>query len=316
MKTTYSKLVVTLSAVCCILISCQEDPFINAPGDNSFNAADKTLADSSFIDPVDDLDIPDEAITVKEAIELCKKLKAGETDMEHAYYVYGFVSSYAPDAATIAQYGNANFYMKDHVTDIEHFYCFQLYGLNKQPFTSVDEIVVGNRVVVCVHLCNFRGTTWETAGKGDGYIYSTTWKEPVIETTGSGTFDSPYTIADLMKLGSKKVSGMQYVRGYIIGTNNNTEKFAEEYLNIGDDLKTYNFVMADTPSATDIHNMIPIQLGTKNALRPEINLKDHPENLGKEVVVYGNISTSYLKVLGMDDIKWIKIGNTEYGSRE
>lgn len=94
----------------------------------------------------------------------------------------------------------------------------------------------------------------------------------------------------------------RYVHGYIIGyvTKNNISHTIFSCGNV-----ETNIVIADSPDETDYHNCMPIQLstGTKNQkeVRAGLNLAVHPENLGKHVVLHGEI-TKYMGTLGLKKV--------------
>ena len=100
-----------------------------------------------------------------------KEMEAGVESTEE-YYIKGKVLAVKTDAATIAQYGNHTFTMIDEGDNSTVFTAFQVYGPGKQKFTSVDDIKVGDEVVVCGKVVNYKGNTPETVGKGAAYVVS------------------------------------------------------------------------------------------------------------------------------------------------
>ena len=101
-----------------------------------------------------------------------KEMEAG-VESTQEYYIKGKVSNVKTDASTISQYGNHTFEMIDEGGDKSTvFTAFQVYGPGKQKFKSVDDIKVGDIVVVCGKVVNFRGNTPETVGKGAAYVVS------------------------------------------------------------------------------------------------------------------------------------------------
>ena len=63
-------------------------------------------------------------------------------------------------------------------------------------------------------------------------------------------------------------------------------------------------MLAESMDETDVAKMIPVQL-PKGAARDALNLKDHPENKGKLVVVKGNL-TAYFGASGLKNVKEYK----------
>ena len=120
--------------------------------------------------------------------------------------------------------------------------------------------------------------------------------------TGSGTEDDPYNIA-----GGIVNQGVdaQWVKGYIVGAANiaNGSITNDSQISWGPDF-TYNenmtnFILADDVNERDINKCMVIYLPSNAAsgIRA-INLKDHPENLGKTLKVKGDLKT-YLGKSGM-----------------
>ena len=74
-----SILVLTV-AVAMAFVGCKESPYINAPGDNTQNT--DSIPEIADPDPTPDpvgVDIPENAITVNQAVKIAMKLAAGET---------------------------------------------------------------------------------------------------------------------------------------------------------------------------------------------------------------------------------------------
>lgn len=109
------------------------------------------------------------------------KIKEMEAGVESAqeYYIKGKVSNIKTDASTITQYGNHTFEMIDEGNSSTVFTAFQVYGPGKQKFTSLNDIKVGDEVVVCGRVVNYKGNTPETVGKGAAYVVS-------INSSGGG----------------------------------------------------------------------------------------------------------------------------------
>lgn len=107
-----------------------------------------------------------------EANEVASKLQSGE-ETSQAYYVHGFVKNFATKHEDgVKNFGNALFYItNDETLAGDDFYCYQVYYLEGNKFTSLDQIKIGDEVVVYGKLTNYNGT-YETVGKGAAYIYS------------------------------------------------------------------------------------------------------------------------------------------------
>ena len=120
-------------------------------------------------------------------------------------YVKGKISRIA-DKGTFTEggtYGNASFYISEDGSQQDEFYCFRILYLNNEKYTSGTDIKVGDEVIVCGQLMNYKGNTPETVS-GAAYLYSlngsTGGGGGGGETTGggSGTLEDPYTPAGAM----------------------------------------------------------------------------------------------------------------------
>ena len=54
-----------------------------------------------------------------------------------------------------------------------------------------------------------------------------------------------------------------------------------------------NVLIADDASCNDIANCLIVKMPAGSALRSQVNLKDHPENLGKELAVNGTLKSAF-----------------------
>ncbi len=119
-------------------------------------------------------------------------------------YVKGVISRIA-DNGTFGQsgtYGNASFYIKDADADAE-FYAFRILYLGNKKYTSGTDIKVGDEVVICGQLMNYRGNTPETVA-GKAYLYSLNSESGgggggegggSGTASGTGTQADPYNVA-------------------------------------------------------------------------------------------------------------------------
>lgn len=119
--------------------------------------------------------------------------------------------------------------------------------------------------------------------------------------TGSGTANDPYNVASGISLQGQNVTA--WVQGYIVGAvkNGNTSVSSNSHINWSApfDLNT-NVVIADDPNCREISNCIIVNLPNNKPLRTEVNLVDHPENLGKQLAVLGTLRT-YFGQAGLRD---------------
>ena len=116
------------------------------------------------------------------------------------------------------------------------------------------------------------------------------------EGEGSGTADDPYNVAAGI---SQQISQpTAWVRGYIVGA----VKDGQEHNTVtsNDDIdwaapfgRATNVLIADDASCNDIANCLIVKMPAGSALRSQVNLKDHPENLGKELAVNGTLKSAF-----------------------
>ena len=89
-------------------------------------------------------------------------------------YVKGKISRIA-NKGTFTEggtYGNASFYISEDGTEKDEFYCFRILYLDNKKFEEGQtDIKVGDEVVVCGKLMNYRENTPETVS-GQAYLYS------------------------------------------------------------------------------------------------------------------------------------------------
>ena len=88
-------------------------------------------------------------------------------------FVKGKISRIA-DAGTFGEsgtYGNASFYISEDGTQNNEFYCYRILYLGNKKYKSGADIKVGDEVIVCGQLMNYRGNTPETV-PGNAYLYS------------------------------------------------------------------------------------------------------------------------------------------------
>lgn len=119
--------------------------------------------------------------------------------------------------------------------------------------------------------------------------------------SGSGTAEDPYNVAAGISLQSDKP--VAWVRGYIVGavkdglstvTSNDDIEWADPFTGYT------NVVIADDPNCNEIALCVIVNLPNNKPLRTQVNLMDHPENLGKTLAVKGKLRT-YFGQAGLRD---------------
>lgn len=119
--------------------------------------------------------------------------------------------------------------------------------------------------------------------------------------TGSGTQDDPYNVASGIGLQGQNIVG--WVQGYIVGAvkpdNSSVSSNDQIDWNAPFNLNT-NVLIADDPDCQDVALCVIVNLPNNKPLRTQVNLVDHPENLGKLLTVNGKLRT-YFGQAGLRD---------------
>lgn len=114
--------------------------------------------------------------------------------------------------------------------------------------------------------------------------------EPTPEPTpgaNDGTEAKPYTVAEAIALNNPPET-TAFVKGYIVGA----AKGSMSKLETSNFTIETNMLIADTPNETDATQIIPVQLPS-GSIRTDWNLKDHPENYQKQVIIEGKLEAYF-----------------------
>lgn len=178
----------TIASVALMFAACEQPDGPQGPTIDDGQDTTQVVPGDNWEIPAD-ANIPADAITVAEARAICEKLESGATTGTK-YYVKGFVKKLHSKHTqeTITQYGNGQFYMVDEKGAADDFMAYQVYGMNGQKLVSVDQVAVGDYVVIYGELTNYNGT-YETVGKGAAYIYYSS--NPKIGEAGDTTSTNP-----------------------------------------------------------------------------------------------------------------------------
>lgn len=191
------------------------------------------LKDPNFVPGDGSLEHP---FSVEEVIAKCNSLGA-DVESSEAYYIKGIVTEIKEPFNN--SYGNGTFYIGDTANATEKFYVYRIYYLNNKKWTSGDtDIQVGDNVVVCSKIVNYKGNTPETV-QNTGYLYSLNGvtgnggdSGEVTEPEHAGTADDPYTVADAINkakiTGETATEEAYYIKGLVKSI---TEQFSAQYGN-------------------------------------------------------------------------------------
>jgi exonuclease VII large subunit len=110
---------------------------------------------------------------------------AADTESANDIYIKGKIVKFANNGEFNAQYGNASFYIsEDGKESSEQFYVFRTLYLGNVKYTEGAQPKVGDEVVICGKVVNYKGNTPETVAN-KSYIYSLNG-----QTSGGGS-DTP-----------------------------------------------------------------------------------------------------------------------------
>lgn len=138
--------------------------------------------------------------------------------------------------------------------------------------------------------------TWEIEsvtlkGFGEGSIEGGETPEPPTGD-GDGSKEKPFTVDQVYAMYAAN-NGIdmtdQWVEGYIVGSMNNSSSTNLSNVNMpGTDHVATNMVIAKEAGATNYTECLAVQLPT-GAIRTALNVKDNPSNIGKKVLLKGQI---------------------------
>lgn len=161
-----------------------------------------------------------------------------------------------------AQYGTATFFISADGKDEFTFQCYSVYTLENKPWVEGNtQIKVGDEVIICGKVTNFKGTTPETASK-QAYIYSL--NGVTKNEGGSETPDTPneITVAKALEIiagleDGKKTSEEYIVKGIVTAVEEISTSYGNATFDIADNagdatvLKVYRAKDAEGQKITD-----------------------------------------------------------------
>ena len=122
-----------------------------------------------------------------------------------------------------AQYGTATFFISADGQNDFTFQCYSVYYLENKPWVEGNtQIKVGDEVIICGKVTNFKGTTPETASK-KAYIYSLNGKTKEEGNNNPDPEIESLTVASALEIinaleGGKTTSEEYLVKGFVVGT--------------------------------------------------------------------------------------------------
>lgn len=125
-----------------------------------------------------------------------------DVNSENRVYIKGKVSRLGDQTfKTSGTYGNATFYISDDGNAADEFYCYRIKYLGNKTYSSGDDVAVGDDVIICGNVVNYKGNTPETV-QNTAFLYSLNGKtdggvDPVTPgiPSGTGTQADPFNVA-------------------------------------------------------------------------------------------------------------------------
>ena len=229
------------------------------------------------------------------------------------------------NSASGKNYKDINYYISDDGSENNTLYVYRGKNLDNSDFTSADQLQVGDEVIVYGKLQKYKNNTSgeivpemaqgnylvktnNTGGGGQGGG----GEQGGGETAGQGSYAQPYNVAAVIANGTSNSMTGVYVKGYIVGWVDGQVLASGAAFNSQSSVKT-NLLIADKASETDVNNCVPVQL-PNNAVRTGLNLQDHPEFYGKEVLLYGNLE-KYFGVAGIKSVTYAESNGQQIGTK-
>ncbi len=249
------------------------------------------------------------------AIKVCNAL-ASDAKTDKDVYVKGKVVSIkenynSVNSNTGEYFGNITCYISDDGTTTNQFQIYRALYFGNQPYTEGTMPKVGDEVVFCGKLMNFRGNTPETSQK-EAYLYSlngstsggegggdTPTPSPT-DTEGDGTLHYPYTVADAQAIftNNPDAKTKAYVSGYIVGYikgNNLNENSAT--FGVPEEQEAV-ILISDNPQESDYKKCLPTKIKGETVFDGLSLFINQGAPLGKKVIIYGSIE-KYFGVCGI-----------------
>lgn len=271
-KTIFSMIALAIAAIS--FTSCEDVP---APydypgtGGNGGETPGEALGNGTEADPFNCL----AALNFTSALE-------ADVESENDVYIKGKVVSVEEEFTT--QFGNASFTISEDGTSKNTFKVWRAMYLGNKKFTNSDaQIQIGDEVIVCGKVVNFKGNTPETV-QGKAYLYSLNGKKAdgssvPGEATGDGTEANPFNSVAANEIASKLASGENspeyYIKGKVVSIN---EQYGTQFGNA-----TF-YISDDGTSANQFYVFRALYFNNKKYTSGTL-LKE-----GDEVVIRGKIT--------------------------
>lgn len=154
------------------------------------------------------------------------------------------------------------------------------------------------------YLCTEKAGTYELKNISiEDRVAGETPEDPEEPVENESSKENPFSVATaITKYNASSPMADTWVKGYIVGYVNGKSidgAVLNDLSSITDENKT-NLLIADSKTETDYKNCLVLQLPSGD-VRNALNLRENPENLGKEVIVKGSLE-NYFGTYGLKSI--------------
>lgn len=215
------------------------------------------------------------------AVAYAKSLGSDVTS-DKDVYIKGKIATIGEEYST--NFGNATFYISEDGEDSNTFYVFRAMYLGNRKFKSGDtQIKVGDDVIVCGKVVNFKGNTPETA-QNSSYLYSLNGVTEGGDTpdtpgtpAGSGTQADPYNVAKALQVcaevGEAGTANEVYAKGIVTSITEISTQYGNG-----------TFVISDDATGSNKLTVYRAYSLGNEKFKAENEIK-----VGDEVVIYGKL---------------------------
>ena len=223
--------------VAALVAACSAPPEPVNPNDKE-NQNNPTVAGDTTAIPAS-ITIPEGAITVSQARELCAALENNAVS-EQFYYVHGWIKKLhsANTEAITGDYHNAQFYMAENqivsgnnvAYDSDDFYAYRVKGPENSGILDPEAVQVGDYVVLYCKLTKYNDT-YETPMNSGSYIYAST--NPKLVSSNQPITDAvDVTVAEAIEKAKAKDPGNFRVTVTVVNVKTDKSKVPGTYTNI------------------------------------------------------------------------------------
>ena len=200
-----------------------------------------------------------------------------------------------------------NFYISETATETDYKKCVSIQlpiayrtilGLKSNPDNMGKEVMIKGDILKYNNVPGIKNmTNYRLDGQGPEEK-----PQEDYEFEGTGELDKPFTVTDVISLNptstSEALKSGVWAKGYVVGYRHSENSSYTDYLGPQESyLSDYNIYLAADATETSTANCINIQVTTD--YRSVLGLMSKPENMGKEVMVKGDI----MKYNGVPGVK-------------